>query len=376
MSTSAPAILHSGFDAPAPSGFDAPAPSGFDAPAPTGFDPSLPFDAPEPGGWDAPAPGSFSDPSDPVSSGFGLMDAPAPPSGGAAHTPSGFDSSPYGGSSFDASPSSFNQLPPPPAKAPRRASAPLTADGAFTRSGPAALRDRHAISLSKIPGASAFKAVPFEGRAAKILMGVLAAVAIIAMVAVGLSKMGGTGTAAVTTTTEPVAPPIGAFTFGSKSATTAGPAAGGWVNYRSPDGTFAVEFPSAPRTEARYVGIGGVNVPDLFVFVEIGVKGQGYTLEALDLPSTTLFSDTQDAFDRLNADPNGPASGMTATANVEVNGSPGIRFDADDNGTPVRGLLVVKANRVYIASVVGQTDAGADRFLMSLRPLADPELRN
>jgi hypothetical protein len=176
------------------------------------------------------------------------------------------------------------------------------------------------------------------------------------------------------TTLDPSAPPpIGQLNLGGRSTTSglsAPPAAvaAGWVTYRAPDGSFAVNFPGNPTPRGYQHRYQDFVQNGLEVWMAVGTDGPVYSAAYIDLPSAGLYADSQEAFDQTMA--------STAEAQSVYEPGPGLvglQFtEKPSRGEAAgRGLFLAAGRRIYILEAANASDEDYAQFIQSFRRLHD-----
>jgi hypothetical protein len=186
-----------------------------------------------------------------------------------------------------------------------------------------------------------------------------------------LVKAGGDPHAATSSSTlDPKAPPpIGQLQLGSRTTSTAPPEmAAGWTTYKSPDGTFAANFPGKATARGYQRTYQKLTQNGLEAFLQVGQGGPIYSAAYIDLLTASAYADSQDLFDQGladNYDDQGPFEVNPGLQAVSFTKKPGA-------GPTTRGFVLVKGKRAYILETMDVSDEDLHLFLTGFRWLNDP----
>ena len=225
--------------------------------------------------------------------------------------------------------------------------------------------------LSGLDADSRFAGLSVPPTVARAVIGGVAVVCMLGGLTFTLAKLGGEPRPLPSATTlDPKAPPpIGQLQLGGKTTTTVAPElAAGWATYRSPDGTFAVNFPGQAQSRGYQKQIGRFTQNGLEAFLQAGTDGPIYSAAYVELPTASTFADSQDTFDQSfagsydNAGPFTVGPGLEATSFVRKPGK----------GPATRGFVLLKGKRAYVLESLDASDEDYHRFITGFRWLADP----
>jgi len=216
---------------------------------------------------------------------------------------------------------------------------------------------------------------PTSSQGKMIAIGVVG-VLVLVVLGAGLIKLASPSRDVATKVTDPNAPkPLGEVVTGQKGTTVTTASSTnpsgintkeGWVTYRSPDGTFQVDFPGQVTTRSRQRPIGGQQLVQLDVRYEVGVEGGGMIMSSLDLTSASLYADSQAAFDRINES---TEPKMVAVGPFEIDAKSGLHYSFDAGGKTGLGVLLVDGKRIYLLEAIDVSDVDFSKFVYSFHVL-------
>jgi hypothetical protein len=133
-----------------------------------------------------------------------------------------------------------------------------------------------------------------------------------------------------------------------------------WREFTSPEGRFTVLLPGRPARDAREIVLAGARAQMHMISVQ--VSGMAFGVGYADLPpgadAARAIADGRDALVR------NIAGRVTAERAIDLDGAPGVEFQADGaaQGTPMRlaARVVVAGDRFYHAVLIARAERAGE----------------